>query len=668
MTSQPPPGAWPIWGGFSNSASNASRSTSGPQGASPPLEPLARRLLVLAALLSVLLIGVVLNWALRSPDNPFNPVAAAAVRTQRTAGARMAIVTRYSSSASTRTVTATGSGVYNARTGRSQMSMTLPGTLRRERIVAVGDEHTSYVRSPRISKGLPPGRGWLAYQPLLGHSESTVLAGGGAHNELELLRAVGDVESLGEEDVRGVATQRYRATITLSRFAERVAGDGEASLAREYRALAKEMPAAIPTEVWIDAGGLVRAERTVMTLPNDDGGPQITMDMRIDLFDFGISPKVKLPPAREVFDATPLLRAELNLLDGESAKRFIAPAGEPLQASAYRRRSLAICVGIERRIGQLEQRAAPERAAFERFARDGGAGSHSSQQTLQMFRKISYAYYEPALGAVERGFRRLGRLAPPASRASAFRRFIRQAVIYIEIDRAETRAVEVGQMKLAESLSKRLRSMSGSIERATRGAGLPSVCAAHDESGSRSSSATGASDQPKSDRQPRSPHPPRSEKPAPGAHNDPHASATPDYGHFDSPLAGRWSATGTVLSAVHLAGQPRGTVLKRPWAFKKVCKPTGCRTLFLRETLYGPSITTLVPHHGFYTAAFPPVAVPCTGPQGTTPGRPGRLHDTYRLGWSTDHQRLLAIEHQIGPPSRGCGPRSTQTTRWSATR
>lgn len=129
---------------------------------------------------------------------------------------------------------------------------------------------------------------------------------------------------------------------------------------------------------------------------------------------------------------------------------------------------------------------------------------------------------------------------------------------------------------------------------------------------------------------------------------------------------GRWDAKGTVLSSENLANQHTGDILERPWGFVTVCKLGRCRTIFVRGTLYGISKTALVPHHGYYTAAFPPVAVPCLGPGGRTPGRPGRLYDTYRLSWSADGRRLHAMEHQVG--AGRCGPVSRQTVRWTARR
>lgn len=456
------------------------------------LEPLSRRLLSLAALLSVLLIAVVANSALRSDGNPLNPIAAAAVRTQAAPGARFTIEAIYTSAAMPQSVVAHGSGTYNSRTGRSRATLEVPTAAGTQRIVTVGDQRTIYTRSAAISAELPPGRPWLGVQPWLGRSESAALISNeSAGGQLAMMRAVAsEVQSVGEESVLGVPTHRYRGSIELDRYSQLLRDEGKAGSAREYERLAKLMPAPLEVEVWIDDAGMARRLREVMTLPAAPGHSPVTMDMRMDLFSFGAAPDVKLPAAEEIFDSTPLTRAELDLLDGESAQRLIAPAGRPLSATVYRQRSSAICHGIEDRIQALKKQAAPEQAALERFARDGGASSHSAQETLRVFRSVSYAYFEPALTVIEEGLGRLGQLSPPADRVVAFHHFMRQSAAYLEVDLAETRAVEVGRLKLAQSLSDRLHSMTGSIARATRDAGLANICAAHDEPESNSSASS----------------------------------------------------------------------------------------------------------------------------------------------------------------------------------
>lgn len=478
MTSQPPPGAKPLWGGV---AGEESRSAPALDATSPPLEPLARRLLGLAGLLSVLLIAVVANAILYSDGNPFNPIAAAAVRTQAASGARFSIEAVYTSATLPRPVVAHGAGAYNSRTGRSRAVLEVPSPAGTQKVETVADARTVYTRSHAISEGLPPGRPWLGVEPWLGRSESAALAGSAA-DQLSVLRAVSsDVESLGDEAVRGTPTHRYRSSIELVRYAGLLREEGKAASAHQYEQLAKLMPTPLEVEVWIDDAGMARRLREVMDLPTSPGQPPVTTDLRMDLFGFGAEPKVKLPPVHEVFDSTPLARAELDLLEGDSARTLVRPAGEPLSPSAYRRRSSVICTGIEHRIEALTRRAAPERAAMERFIRGGGPKSHSPEETLRAFRMVSAAYFEPALEMVEASLARLGRLSPPPDRVPAFHHFMRLSATYVEVDLAETRAVEVGQLKLAQSLSDRLHSMSGQLRRATRAAGLASICSANDE-------------------------------------------------------------------------------------------------------------------------------------------------------------------------------------------
>jgi hypothetical protein len=126
---------------------------------------------------------------------------------------------------------------------------------------------------------------------------------------------------------------------------------------------------------------------------------------------------------------------------------------------------------------------------------------------------------------------------------------------------------------------------------------------------------------------------------------------------------GEWTATGTVLRESNSADEPVGTVLKRPWTFTKICEPS-CRTLFLRQTLYGPSETVVIARHGFYTAAFPPVTVPCAHPPGESTGT-AQTYARYTLRWSANHEQLLAVEQKRSTSSSCPG---TQTNRWVATR
>ena len=63
-------------------------------------------------------------------------------------------------------------------------------------------------------------------------------------------------------------------------------------------------------EAWIDGRHILRRSRVVMDIPT--GSLALTMDMRMDFFDFGARPRIELPDPASVHDATPTLERELD--------------------------------------------------------------------------------------------------------------------------------------------------------------------------------------------------------------------------------------------------------------------------------------------------------------------------------------------------------------------
>ena len=273
----------------------------------PPLDPLSRRLVQIAAVLSMLLIVIVLAaWLHGGAKNPLNPIAEAAERTEHSAGARLAFEAIYSSPTTTQPIVMSGHGVYNGQTGRSQITMTV-GAPQSMQIEAVGDRSSVYIRSSLISGELPPGKEWMSVKPLQGQTTKTAFGGSSnPKNQLEMLKSVGgDVESVGHQDVQGVPTTQYRGSFDLQGFADLLEREGKTAQAQVYEQLAKQMPSEIGVEAWIDAKGLLRKARIVMNLPTSSDQPAVSMEMRFDFFDFGITPTIRLPSSIDVFDATP---------------------------------------------------------------------------------------------------------------------------------------------------------------------------------------------------------------------------------------------------------------------------------------------------------------------------------------------------------------------------
>ncbi len=322
MTSSPPPGPDSIWGGSPGEhapSSPVAAPAADTGGGAPPgaSDLLVRRLLRAAGVLSVLLIAVVVNAVLHGDEtgsNPLNPVAEAAERTQESPGAHVALQATYSGSYLPAPVTATGSGVFNSQTDRSRLIMVVPNpTLGKIKIESVGEGSISYLRSTAFAGQIPEDKEWIKIDPFLGEGEPQYNTAGGisTKSSLEMLAGSGDVKKVGQEDVRGTPTTRYKATIHFGEIADAVAAEGKGAVALEYEKLAEEMPQGSPVEAWIDGKGIVRRLHQQLTMSSDDG-KSLTMDIDEDLFGFGAEPDIAIPNSNEVFDTTPLMREQLE--------------------------------------------------------------------------------------------------------------------------------------------------------------------------------------------------------------------------------------------------------------------------------------------------------------------------------------------------------------------
>ena len=288
-------------------------TTSGPLDSEPPSR--RGRLWQAVIGLSILIVALaVFAWPQGGDDGgdgPLNAIAEAAERTQREPGGRATMHTVVSSPVRSESFTITGQMVFDDETGRSRAVLTVPhpesgGSVKME---VVGDGTVMYMRSSMFGS-LPGRREWMALDFSFAQELDTPLpANSDAKGELGLLEAVtGDVQKLGEEEVRGVPTMRYRGTVNVSENAEWLRGEGAEDLASHI-----EEGRPLQVEAWIDAEGLVRRMRLVKSEPREGGEGSMTTDMRMDFFDFGVVPEIDVPEPSEVFDATALAQDELGL-------------------------------------------------------------------------------------------------------------------------------------------------------------------------------------------------------------------------------------------------------------------------------------------------------------------------------------------------------------------
>ena len=112
---------------------------------------------------------------------------------------------------------------------------------------------------------------------------------------LELLFEVsGEIETAGEEDVRGVSTDHYRLTIDLERVVAKAPAQYRAALRAELDAATEKTRS---LELWIDDEGLVRRLRV----------PEPDESVTLDFYDFGVDVEVEAPPADQVAKLPDLL-------------------------------------------------------------------------------------------------------------------------------------------------------------------------------------------------------------------------------------------------------------------------------------------------------------------------------------------------------------------------
>ena len=471
----PPPGGDPRHGAAGH-PTLAGAPTPGP-GDPAAIDPLSNRLLWIAGLLGVLLVAVLANAALNNNEGGLNPVAQAAERTARMPGVKLAMEVSYSSESSPTVITGSGSGAYDAKTGRTevQISVPIPGhpTVTVE---SVGDDRQMLLRSPMFGGELPPGKEWLGMEPLLGNSaESAFGSTQGAGSTIEMLKAVGDgAERLDQETVRGHLTTRYKGSIELSRAVEVLEANGKSTLAKEYRAFAERSPDAMPIEVWVDDHGLARRIRMVEQIPIGDTGKTLSADIKTELFDFGPQPKIELPPKQTVFDYTPVLRAELGLEDGSQLGPFEPAADAPALSTAdFHARGAKVCHTV---VGKAEALFARNTALFEEL--HGLSSSDlSSDGAKQIVRAYGSRVLEPAYRLLHAGTRELAALVPPPSLASDYRRYLLLDTIQLEEGQALTRVLALGQTKIpgADKLEAEAEARKAERERLASSLGL-SAC------------------------------------------------------------------------------------------------------------------------------------------------------------------------------------------------
>src|SRR3954454_17128954 len=260
------------------------------------LGPLAGAIAIVAVVVAVL-----------APSNGrvLDPVADAADATAAAGTAEFGIAG--SVTAAGQTIPIQGNGAVDMRNSRMRMSMSLPVPgLGSMQIDEIFDGNAFYMHFPQaVAQRIPGGKSWMKVDlDALGKASGVDLKQALQANQshpadmLKALKAVGDSQLVGTEDIRGTSTKHYHADVDLNKAADRI-GDKK-SVDAIKQMVGSSGLSRIPLDVWIDGAGRVRREQFRYSAAG------VGMDMTMEFTRFGAPVNTTPPPADQVMDASAL--------------------------------------------------------------------------------------------------------------------------------------------------------------------------------------------------------------------------------------------------------------------------------------------------------------------------------------------------------------------------
>lgn len=198
-------------------------------------------------------------------------------------------------------------GAFDIETESGYMEMDLPEPVGGS-MESVFEGTTVYMRSDLFGAELPPGVEWLRidYDELLESEAGIDLSQltQGSNNPADALSGLqaiseDEVEEIGPEEIRGVETTGYRASIDIEAAYEELDGVIDDEQFEQFTAVYGDEP--LDIEVWLDDEGLAR--RQVMTF--EIQGQEVEQSM--EFFDFGDPVDVEVPDESDTVDLLDLL-------------------------------------------------------------------------------------------------------------------------------------------------------------------------------------------------------------------------------------------------------------------------------------------------------------------------------------------------------------------------
>lgn len=143
--------------------------------------------------------------------------------------------------------------------------------------------------------------------------------------QLAALAEVTEAEVVGEQEVRDVATTRYRGSYDVPAALQRAQGVQRHAL-RSSLGAAVDLPE-MPFEAFLDEDGLLRRLTQTVEVPASPttNGQVLTVTTTLELYEFGLDVIVPGPPAEAIRDGAPLLVALRSALPSAPPRPAPAP-------------------------------------------------------------------------------------------------------------------------------------------------------------------------------------------------------------------------------------------------------------------------------------------------------------------------------------------------------
>lgn len=251
--------------------------------------------------------------------NPLATIVLAADKTHEAGSAR--IFMNMQMEAPNGRMTTTGEGAVDMATKQGEMTMEMEmpdapaGTPDLGTTEAIFEGTTIYMKMPALSAQLPPGKPWVSFDlqkvgEQLGMDLGALMQAGGSDpsQSLQYLRgASGEVETVGEEEVRGAPATHYKATIVFDKVVSEAPEDLQDAIEPTIDILREWLGAdQMPIDVWIDdEGRMVRQQQSFDYEAGPAQGTSVSMTM--EMFDFGTEVDVEPPSPSEVTDLGELM-------------------------------------------------------------------------------------------------------------------------------------------------------------------------------------------------------------------------------------------------------------------------------------------------------------------------------------------------------------------------